>query len=178
MNFESLAITGAFLIKPERLSDERGFFARTFCAQSFAAQGLNESIRQCSVSFSARKHTLRGMHYQAAPHEETKIVRCTQGAAYHVILDLRENSDTYLKWTAIELNSDNRHILYVPEGVAHGFITLADATEVFYEISENYSAESASGVRWDDPAFDIDWPARPAVISERDSGYPDYLVQP
>ena len=177
MIFEPLEIAGSFLVKPELLSDERGFFTRTFCADTFAANGLNDRIRQCSASFSTRKHTLRGMHYQAAPHEETKIVRCTQGAAHHVILDLRSHSDTYLQWTAIELNSDNRHTLYVPEGVAHGFITLADATEVFYQTSENYSAESASGVRWDDPAFSIDWPARPAVISERDRGYPDYPVR-
>ena len=178
MKFEPLAIAGSFLVKPELRPDERGFFARTLCAQTFAARGLKVSIRQCSVSFNVHKHTLRGMHYQAAPHEETKIVRCTQGAAYHVVLDLRGDSDTYLRWAATELNSDNRHTLYVPEGVAHGFITLADATEIFYEISEDYSAESASGVRWDDPSFDIDWPARPAVISERDSGYPDYPVQP
>lgn len=177
MNFEPLTITGSFLLRPELLSDERGFFTRTFCAHSFAAHGLNDRIRQCSASFSERKHTLRGMHYQAAPHEETKLVRCTQGAAHHVILDLRRHSDTYLRWAAVELNSDNRHTLYVPEGVAHGFITLADATEIFYQISENYSAEAANGVRWDDPAFDIDWPAQPAVVSEQDKGYPDYLVQ-
>lgn len=178
MNFEPLAIAGSFLIKPELLSDERGFLARTFCVHTFAARGLNDRIRQCSASFNASKHTLRGMHYQAAPHEETKLVRCTQGAAHHVILDLRSDSDSYLSWTAVELNSDNRHMLYVPEGVAHGFITLADATEIFYQISEDYSAESASGVRWDDPVFDIDWPVRPTVISARDSGYPDYQVLP
>jgi len=177
MNFEPLAIAGSFLIRPELHSDERGFFTRTFCAQAFATNGLNERYRQCGVSFNARKHTLRGMHYQTAPHEEAKLVRCTQGAARHVILDLRSSSDTYLKWAAVELNSDNRHMLYVPEGVAHGFITLADASEIFYQISENYSAESANGVRWDDPAFNIDWPAQPAVISKRDAAFPDYQAQ-
>jgi dTDP-4-dehydrorhamnose 3,5-epimerase len=117
------------------------------------------------------------MHYQLPPHEEAKLVRCTQGAAHHVILDLRDNSETYLKWSSVDLNSDNRHLLYVPEGMAHGFITLADATEIFYQMSEYYSPESAAGVRWDDPAFSIAWPVEPAVISEHDRGYADYQVR-
>lgn len=177
MNFEQLTLAGSFLIRPELLADERGFFARTFCAQTFASKGLNEAIRQCSTSFNAVKHTLRGMHYQSPPHTEAKIVRCTHGAAHHVLLDLRSSSETYLRWIGIELNSDNRLMLYVPEGVAHGFITLSDATEIFYQISEYYSAESTNGVRWDDTAFNIDWPARPAVISDRDANFPDFQAQ-
>jgi len=177
MNFEPLALAGSYLIRPETLADERGFLARTFCSRAFAENGLNENLRQCNISFNSIKHTLRGMHYQLPPHAEAKLVRCTQGAAHHVILDLRANSETYLKWSSVELNSDNRHLLYVPEGMAHGFITLVDGTEIFYQMSEYYSPESAAGVRWDDPAFSIAWPVEPAVISEHDSGYADYQVR-
>lgn len=154
--------------------DERGFFARTFCSREFAEKGLNENLRQCSISFSPKKHTLRGMHYQLAPHQEAKLVRCTQGAAFHVILDLRESSDTYLDWTSVELNSENRNQLYVPEGLAHGFITLADATEIFYQMSEYYVPKSEAGIRWNDPAFCIAWPVEPTVISKRDSSFVDF----
>ena len=174
MKFEPLDVAGAFLIRPEPLVDERGTFTRTFCSETFASHGLSENIRQCSASFNARKHTLRGMHYQASPHPEAKLVRCTQGAAHHVIVDLRKSSASYLGRAGLELNSENRHMLYVPEGVAHGFITLEDATEIFYQISENYVPDSSRGVRWDDPAFGIDWPARPAIISDRDAAFPDY----
>ena len=176
MNFEPLALAGSYLIRPETLVDERGFLARTFCSRAFAENGLNENLRQCSISFNSSKHTLRGMHFQLPPHAEAKLVRCTQGAAHHVILDLRDNSKTYLEWASVELNSDNRHLLYVPDGMAHGFITLTDATEIFYQISEYYSPESAAGVRWDDPVFGVAWPVEPTVISERDSGYTDYQV--
>ncbi|NIV17361.1 MAG: dTDP-4-dehydrorhamnose 3,5-epimerase [Woeseiaceae bacterium] len=177
MIFEPLPLKGSFLIRPEPHADARGFFARTFCSREFAEHGLNENLRQCSVSFNSVKHTLRGLHYQLPPHEEAKLVRCTQGAAHHVIVDLRDGSETCLGWTSVELNSDNHHQLYVPEGVAHGFITLADATEIFYQISADFSAEHTAGVRWDDPAFDIAWPADPAVISDRDSGYADYAAR-
>jgi dTDP-4-dehydrorhamnose 3,5-epimerase len=174
MNIQPLAIPGSYLIEPEPLADERGFFARIFCSRAFADNGLNENLRQCSISFNSIKHTMRGMHYQLPPHEEAKLVRCTQGAAHHVILDLRDNSESYLEWTSVELSSDNRHLLYVPEGMAHGFITLADATEIFYQMSEYYTPESSAGVRWDDPAFSVAWPVKPAVISERDSSFADF----
>lgn len=173
MNFRPLSIAGSYLVEPEALADERGFFARTFCSETFADNGLNPNLRQCSISFNVSRHTLRGMHYQLPPHEEAKLVRCTQGAAYHVILDLRDESENYLQWASAELSAENRNMIYVPEGVAHGFITMQDATEIFYQMSEVYSPESAAGVRWDDPAFGIAWPAEPAVISERDNGYPD-----
>ena len=174
MIIETLPLDGAFLLRPDAHVDQRGAFARTFCHQTFAAAGLETEIRQCSTSFNTHKHTLRGMHYQAAPDEETKLVRCTRGAAHHVLVDLRPNSATRGQWTSAELNADNRHALYIPKGVAHGFLTLCDATEIYYQMSTDYVAERASGVRWDDPAFAITWPAAPAVISERDASWPDY----
>ena len=174
MKFQALAITGSYLLEPEARADERGFFARTYCSETFADRGLSPHLRQCSISFSVSRHTLRGMHFQLSPHEEAKLVRCTQGAAYHVVLDLRDESENYLQWAGVELSAENHNMIYVPEGVAHGFLTLQDATEIFYQISERYSPESAVGVRWNDPAFDISWPAPPAVISERDSAYADY----
>lgn len=174
MNLHPLTVAGAYRVEPERLADERGFFARTWCSRYFAEMGLNPHLRQCSISFNDRRHTLRGMHYQREPHAEAKLVRCTQGAAYHVVLDLRTDSGTYLRWSEATLSADNRELLYVPEGVAHGFITLQDATEIFYQMSEFHVPESAAGVRWNDPAFAIGWPAVPAVISERDRGFPDY----
>jgi dTDP-4-dehydrorhamnose 3,5-epimerase len=177
MNFQPLSLAGSCLIEPEALTDERGFLARTFCSRAFAENGLNDNLRQCSISFNSIKHTLRGMHYQLPPHEEAKLVRCTQGAAFHVIVDLRDDSKTYLEWTSVELNSDSRHLLYVPEGMAHGFITLADSTEIFYQMSEYYSPENAAGVRWDDPAFSVAWPVDPAIISDRDSSFADYQVR-
>lgn len=177
MKFEPLRLPGSFQIKPELVTDERGFFVRTFCSQTFAANGLNAGFKQCGASFNASKHTLRGMHHQTSPHAEAKLVRCTQGAAYHVILDLRSYSETYLKWVGLELNSENRHMLYVPEGVAHGFMTLVDATEIFYQISESYSPANAHGVRWDDPAFGIEWPATPGTLSDRDANFPDFKEQ-
>ncbi len=177
MKFQPLALAGSYLVQPEALADERGYFARTFCSREFAQNGLNGDLQQCSITFNASKQTLRAMHYQLPPHAEAKLVRCTQGAAHHVILDLRDNSETFLEWTSVELNSDDRLLLYVPEGVAHGYITLADATEIFYQMSECYSPESAAGVRWDDPAFSVSWPVDPVVISERDSGYADFQVR-
>ncbi len=174
MKFDPLTLAGSFLIEPEAHVDERGFFARTYCSREFAENGLNENLRQCSISFNSRKHTLRGIHYQLPPHEETKLVRCTRGAAYHVIVDLREESETYLQWSGIELSSENRNLLYVPEGVAHGFVTLADTTEIFYQMSEFHTPACEAGIRWNDPAFNIAWPVQPAVISERDSSFSDF----
>jgi dTDP-4-dehydrorhamnose 3,5-epimerase len=174
--FQPLALGGAFVVEIDPRRDERGFFARTFCRDEFGAQGLCADFPQCSVSFNARKATLRGMHYQDAPHAEVKLVRCTQGAIHDVLIDLRRGSPTYRKWVAVELTAENRKALYVPEGLAHGFLTLADATEVFYQISRPHEPLAARGVRYDDPAFGIRWPAPPAVIAERDRGYPDHVA--
>ena len=174
MLFRETELKGAFLIEPERLEDERGFFARIFCRKEFEARGLNPSIAQCSISFNARQGTLRGMHYQAAPHEETKIVSCTAGAICDVIVDLRPHSPTFTRWTAAELTAENHLLFYVPAGFAHGFLTLQDRSEALYQISEFYHPERARGVRWDDPAFQIRWPERPRIISDRDRSFPDF----
>lgn len=155
-------------------TDERGFFARSWCQDEFKAHGLDSALVQCNVSFNKRKGTLRGMHYQIAPFEESKLVRCTSGAIYDVVLDLRRQSPTFKSWIAITLTAQNRNAVYVPEGCAHGFVTLEDCTEVFYQMSEFYSAASARGVRWDDPAFRIEWPEQVEVLSERDRTYPDF----
>ena len=174
MVFTETRIKGAFLIEPEVLKDERGFFARTFCEREFAERGLVTRFVQCSVSFNARRATLRGMHYQCAPHEEVKVVRCTRGAVYDVVLDLRPGSPTRGRWAAAELSEENHRSFYVPPGCAHGFLTLQDETELFYQISDFYHPESARGVRWDDPAFGIEWPrVGPLVMSDRDRNYPD-----
>lgn len=175
MIFTKTKLPGVFEIELECKADERGFFARTWCMSEFEAQGLNTKIAQCSVSFNDRKGTLRGMHYQVAPHTETKLVRCTRGSIFDVVIDLRPDSASFNKHVAIVLSADKRNMVYVPEGCAHGFLTLEDATEVFYQISEFHDAESARGVRFDDPAFKISWPAAIEVISERDRAYADFL---
>jgi len=178
MIFQDIKIRGAFEIQVEAKSDERGFFARTWCQEEFEKSGLNPRLVQCSISFNARKGTLRGMHYQADPYADAKLVRCTQGAIYDVVIDLRADSATFKKWIAVELTAEKRNMIYVPEGCAHGFLTMADKSEVLYQMSEIYNPESARGVRWDDPAFQIVWPAKVKVISERDRTYPDFeLVQ-
>jgi dTDP-4-dehydrorhamnose 3,5-epimerase len=175
--FTETELAGVWRVEVERHEDERGFFARTFDADEFAARGLATRFPQCSVSFNARVGTLRGMHYQAAPHQEAKLVRCTAGAVYDVALDLRPGSPTWGRWTAAELSAANRAALYVPEGCAHGFQTLAEATEVFYQISAAHHPASARGVRWDDPAFAVAWPdAERRVISARDRAYPDFAA--
>ncbi len=174
MKFTPLSLSGAFLIEPEPISDVRGFFARTFCRKQFEMKGLNPNIEQCSFSFNHVKGTVRGMHFQLPPHAEAKTVRCTQGQIYDVILDLRPDSPTFKKWEAITLTAANRHMLYVPEGFAHGFQTLTDDAEVFYQISAPHVAASASGVRWDDPAFGITWPMPASLISPKDQNYPDF----
>jgi dTDP-4-dehydrorhamnose 3,5-epimerase len=173
--FHALPLAGAFVVEIEAHADERGFFARTYCRDAFGAQGLATDYPQCSVSFNQRKGTLRGMHFQAAPHQEAKLVRCTRGSLYDVIVDLRPDSQTYCRWAGVELEARFRNALYVPEGFAHGFLTLEDETEVFYQISHAYHPDSARGVRWDDPAFAIRWPATPSVVSERDRAYPDHV---
>jgi dTDP-4-dehydrorhamnose 3,5-epimerase len=174
MIFRPSHLKGAFVIEPERLADERGFFARIWCNREFRSHGLNCNLAQASISFNRGKGTLRGMHYQAHPHEEAKLVRCTAGEIYDVIIDLRPRSATFRQWDAVTLSGANRLMLYVPEGFAHGFLTLADDTEVEYHISEFYAPESARGVRWNDPAFAVRWPVEPAIISDRDAGYPDF----
>jgi dTDP-4-dehydrorhamnose 3,5-epimerase len=164
-------LPGAFIVDIAAVSDERGFFARTYCAETFAARGVRTAMNQCSVSYNARKATLRGMHFQRAPHAEDKLVRCSAGSVFDVIVDLREQSPTYRRWFGVELSADNRRALFVPQGFAHGFITLADATEVFYMISAPYVPGAAGGLRWDDPAIGIAWPLEPAVMSARDAAY-------
>jgi len=172
--FAETAVAGVWTIAPERIEDHRGFFARTWCEGEFATRALVDRWVQCSISFNTRRGTLRGLHYQRAPHGETKLVRCTAGAVFDVVVDLRPESSTYLKHVAVELSASSRLMLYVPEGCAHGFQTLTDGTELFYQISVPYSAEHAAGVRWDDPAFGISWPNPDPVMSDRDRQYPDF----
>ena len=174
MRFIETRLKGAFVIEPERLADERGFFARTWCQREFIAHGLNPDLVQCSLSFNTSKGTLRGMHHQAAPHEEAKLVRCTMGAIYDVIIDLRSDSPTYKAWLAVELTASNRTMLYVPEGFSHGFLTLADNTEVFYQMSAFFSPDCAMGIRWNDPQIGITWPEAVTIISDKDMHFPDF----
>ena len=174
MTFGKTTIPGVFEIRIQAIQDERGFFARSWCQREFDKHGLESSLIQCNISFSTRKGTLRGMHFQAAPFAETKLVRCTQGAIYDVVLDLRPQSPTFKAWIAVMLSAENRNMVYIPKGCAHGFLTLRDETEVFYQMSEAYNADSASGVRWNDPAFGISWPEKVEVISDRDRSYPDF----
>jgi dTDP-4-dehydrorhamnose 3,5-epimerase len=174
MKFINAPLSGAYMIEPQLLMDERGFFARTWCAEEFKLRGLNANLAQCSISFNTRRGTVRGMHYQEQPHAEAKLVRCCSGAVYDVIVDLRPTSPTYCQWFAVELTSENRKMLYVPEGFAHGFQTLADDTEILYQISEIHWPECARGVRWNDPRFGIEWPILDVVISQRDRNFPDY----
>ncbi len=174
MIFRERSLKGVFIIEPEKLGDDRGFFARTFCQKEFAANNLNPYLVQCNISFNKKKGTLRGMHYQAEPDAEAKLVRCTSGAIYDVVIDLRCNSPTFKKWIAVELTADNRKMLYIPENFAHGFQTLEDNTEVFYQMSEFYHPASAKGVRWNDSAFGIQWPTDERIISAKDQQYPDF----
>ena len=174
MIFHETKLARVFEINLELKSDERGFFARSWCQKEFECQGLSPKVVQCNVSFNARKGTLRGMHYQDIPFQEAKLVRCTKGAIYDVVIDLRSESLTFKDWIGVVLTAEKRNMLYVPEGCAHGFLTLEDETEVFYQMSEFYHAELARGVRWNDPAFQILWPDNVEVISERDRTYPDF----
>ena len=172
MIFTELPLAGAYLIELERQEDERGFFARSWCAEEFAAHGLNPRLVQCNVSYNRDAGTLRGMHYQVPPHEEAKLVRCTRGRLWDVIVDLREGSPTRLHWYGVELSAENHRALYVPEGLAHGFLTFAPGTEVFYQMTGFYAPGSARGFRWDDSALGIDWPAPVHRVSARDQAYP------
>jgi dTDP-4-dehydrorhamnose 3,5-epimerase len=177
MRFLSTALPGVLVVEPELRPDERGFFARTWCAEEFRAAGLVVDWVQCNVSFNRRISTLRGMHWQAAPHEEVKLVSCTMGAAFDVVLDMRAESPTFGKWVSIEITAENHRAVYIPGGCAHGFQTLADATELFYHMSAMYYPDAARGVRWDDPAFGIVWPACASrVIAPRDLSFPDFTA--
>jgi dTDP-4-dehydrorhamnose 3,5-epimerase len=172
VTFEPAPIAGAFIVRAEPIEDERGFFARTWCRDEFLRHGLNPALAQCSASYNRRAGTLRGMHWQAAPHAEAKLVRCTRGALFDVIVDLRPGPATRGRWFGLELRAGAPEMLYVPEGCAHGFITLADDTEVFYQISVPYHPAAARGFRWDDPEVAIAWPRAPQVVSPADRALP------
>lgn len=174
MIFHETALAGAYLVEPERIHDVRGFFARTFCKKEFAEHHLDIGLAQCSIAHNTTRGTLRGMHFQTPPHQETKLVRVTRGIAFDVVIDLRADSPTYLQWFATELSMDNRMMIYVPPGLAHGYQTLSDDTEVFYQISTRHAPDAASGVRWNDPCFGIDWPLPVSCITPRDDGFPDW----
>ena len=174
MLFKETKLKGAFVVELEPFEDERGFFTRSFCRKEFEKQGLNSNIVQCNISYNKKKGTLRGMHYQVAPYEEAKLVSCTNGSIYDVIIDLRPNSPTYCKWIAVELSANNHKMFYIPEGFAHGFQTLKDNTTVFYQMTEFYHPKSAKGIRWNDSAFQIKWPISDLIISEKDRDYPDF----
>jgi dTDP-4-dehydrorhamnose 3,5-epimerase len=174
MIFNETRLAGTFEIHIDPKADERGFFARSWCRQEFENHKLNSNLAQCNISFNARRGTLRGMHYQVSPHAEVKVVRCTRGSIYDVLVDLRPESPSFKRWVGVVLTAEKRNMVYVPEGFAHGFLTLEDNTEVFYQMSEFYNAESARGLRWNDPAFLISWPEKVEVISERDRNYANF----
>ena len=172
MIFNESPLLGAYVVELDRFTDERGFFARAYCAEEFAARGLGPELRQCSVSYNAHQGTLRGLHYQDAPHEEHKLVRCTAGAVCDVIVDIRSASPTYRQWFSAELSADNRRSVFIPPGFAHGFVSLTDHAEVYYMISVAHAPQFSRGLRWNDPAFGIAWPLLPTVICARDAAYP------
>jgi len=174
MRFLPTEIAGVVRVEAEPQTDARGGFARLHCPEEFAAAGIEFAPAQTSVSRNPHRGTLRGLHYQAAPHAETKLVRVTRGRVFDVAVDIRPDSPTHQRWVAAELSAENLVALFVPEGVAHGFLTLEPDTDVLYQIAPAYRPGHEAGVRWDDPAFAIDWPSRPAAISERDAAYPDY----
>jgi dTDP-4-dehydrorhamnose 3,5-epimerase len=174
MKFYETELPGAFVVDIEPREDSRGFFARTWCARELAEQGLNINVVQANMAYNTHKGTLRGMHYQVAPYAEAKLVRCTRGAIFDVIVDLRPDSPTYKRWLGVELTADNRRSLYVPEGFGHGYMTLEDTTEVMYQVTAYYTPGAEGGLRYDDPAFGIQWPLPVAVISEKDASWPDF----
>jgi dTDP-4-dehydrorhamnose 3,5-epimerase len=176
MIFRETRLKGAFEIELETMQDSRGFFARSFCKDEFETYGLRTNIAQCDISYNKRKGTLRGMHYQAHPHEEAKVVSCTKGAVFDVIIDLRPDSFTFMDWLGVELSDESTKMLYIPEGFAHGFETLTDNAVVCYKMFEFYHPECLRGARWDDPAFGIDWPLVPEIISEKDRSYKDFRI--
>ena len=174
MKWTALPLSGAYLVEIQSISDNRGFFARTWCLDEARELGLAVDFPQCSLSYNTRKGTIRGMHYQAPPHAETRLVRCTSGAIYDVLLDLRPDSPTFCKWFATEISAENHKSVYIPTGFAHGFQSLCDHSEVFYQISESYHPDCARGVRWNDIAFSITWPLEALILSERDRSFPDF----
>jgi len=175
MKYTETKILGAFIIEPEKLEDERGYFMRGWCKNEFEAQGLISTFVQCNISFSRKAGTLRGLHYQIPPHQETKLIRCTKGALYDVIIDLRIRSPTNMQWLGAELRADTYKMLYIPEGLAHGFLTLEDNTEVFYPVSQFYCPGFERGIRWNDPMFAIEWPETDVrILSEKDKNWSDY----
>lgn len=174
MKFTETRVAGVFEIEIETHVDERGFFARTWCHREFEEHGLNPRLAQCSISFNPRKGTLRGLHFQAEPHPESKLVRCTRGAIFDVAVDLRPDSPTFRQWTGAVLSAENRKMLYIPPSCGHGLLTLEDKSEALYLISEDYYPALSRGVRWNDPAFGVEWPEHPRVISDRDAQYPDF----
>ena len=175
MIFRETKFDGAFIIEPEKHADERGFFARAFCQKELNSLGLNSIFVQANIGFSSIKGTLRGIHYQTKPYQEAKLIRCTNGILFDVIVDLRKDSRTYCQWLGIELNAENHTAIYMPEGFAHGYLTLKNDTEIFYMVSQFYEPNFERGIRWDDPTFNIDWPDIPdMVISDKDKCWPDY----
>jgi len=178
MIFTETILKGAYIIEPERIEEERGFFARTFCRKEFESHGLNPDLVQCNISYNKKKGTLRGMHFQIAPHEEAKLISCIRGSIYDVIIDMRSDSPTYGQWTAFKLTATVHFtMLYVPESFAHGFQTLEDDTLVFYQMSEFYHPESARGIRWDDPMFAIQWPIHSRILSDKDKSYDNWVAK-
>lgn len=171
MLFKQTQLEGVYIVEPNIIGDKRGFFACSWSAEAFAQQGLNPRLTQCNISFNKTRGTLRGLHFQAHPHEEAKLVRCTRGSIYDVAVDVRPTSKSRFAWVAVELSADNHRMLYVPEGFAHGYQTLEDATEIFYQVSESYHPECSRGLRWDDPRLGIEWPLRVGVISDRDKQF-------
>ncbi|MDX1486247.1 MAG: dTDP-4-dehydrorhamnose 3,5-epimerase [Alphaproteobacteria bacterium] len=179
MIFKDTTVEGVYLVEAEPCRDTRGYFARTWCQSEFERRGLNASLVQCSTSYNENAGTLRGLHYQAPPHMEAKLVRCTRGALFDVVVDLRKESASYGKWAGFELSAENGHMVYIPEGLAHGFQTLVPETEIFYQISTHYAPDCAAGIRWDDPDLAIDWPpVAQRVISERDAQHPGFADTP
>ena len=177
MIFTKTILKGAFIVEPEKIQDDRGFFARAWCKKEFEDHGLNSSWTQNNISFNLRKYILRGMHYQASPFEEVKLVRCTRGAVFDVIIDLRPDSPTFLKWFGIELNLDNYKMLYVPENFAHGYLTLTDNAEVYYQVSKPYSPDHERGLRWNDPVLGVNWPiGGEPLISDKDKNWPSFKL--
>ncbi|CAM2935115.1 dTDP-4-dehydrorhamnose 3,5-epimerase [Paenibacillus sediminis] len=174
MKFSETSLHGAYIIDIEPVTDIRGYFARTYCEKEFNELGLKVPFVQCNVSYNHNRGTLRGMHYQQTPYEETKLIRCIRGAIYDVIIDIRPESPTYMQWIGVELSEHNNRSLYVPEGFAHGFQTLEDRTEVFYQMGAFYVPESGRGIRWNDPAFGIQWPLSNPIMSDRDRQYSDW----
>lgn len=174
MIFHETELNGVVIVEPEPVTDERGSFARTFDAAEWEQHGLSASMVQCAVSFNPTRGTLRGMHFQEHPHAEAKLVRCSRGAIFDVAVDLRSDSPTFRRWTGVELTAENGRLLHIAEGLAHGFLTLADDAQVEYQISTAYVPSAASGVRWDDPSFAIEWPALPVIVAERDRSFPDF----